>query len=135
MKTKIIAFIFILVLPFSVIADKKRDLVLKMLEVTEAKKNHDVMIKSYIDSFSKDPVMDTDEFKLYFKEALSWDSLIEPIILIYSETYTNEELRAVNSFYGSEIGKSFIKKMPEITTKSSVVIMDNIKKALSHLKK
>jgi len=133
MKTKVIILLLFISCSFSALADEKRHLVLRMLEVTEAKKNHELMIQSYINEFSKNPVMNTDEFKAYFKEALGWESLIEPMTSIYIESYTEEELKAIVGFFESPIGQSFIKKSPAVNQKSTKIIMSNIQKAMSHL--
>ena len=133
MQIKPIIILLILSCSFSAIADEKRGLVLKMLEVTEAKKNHDIVIQTYIERFSENPVMNTDIFRTYFKEAMAWDGLIEPMISIYVESYTEEELRAITKFFGSPIGKSFISKSPEVNQKSTALMMARIQKAMSHL--
>ena len=133
MKIKTIIVLFILSCSISAMAGEKRNLVIKMLEVTEAKKNHELVIQSYVERFSENPVMNTDEFKTYFQEAMAWDELIEPMMSIYVESYTEEELQAIVKFFGSPIGKSFIKKSPEVNQKATAVMMANIQKALSHL--
>lgn len=92
-----------------------------------------MIIESYIQHFSKNPKLNTKDFKNYFNEALSWDSLIEPLIAIYIESYTEKELQAIIDFFGSEVGQSFIKKAPEVNQKSTAIIMASIEKAMAHL--
>lgn len=130
---KYITLLLTLFVSISALADEKRDLVLEMLELTEAKVNHELMINAYIKQFSSNPVMATESFEKYFREGLSWDTLIESMIEIYAESYTAEELKYINKFYSSPIGQSFIKKSPQVTEKSSAVIMKNIQSALKHL--
>jgi len=129
----IIGLILVLGISFSAQAEVKRELVMEMLKVTEAKKNHDLMVQSYIQHFTKNPKFNTEEFKTYFQEAISWDSLIEPMILVYIESYTEKELQAIIDFFGSEVGRSFIKKSPEVMEKSTAIMMANIEKAMVHL--
>ncbi len=136
MKKVIILFAILMASSFSVFAeqgDEKRDLVLEMLEVTEAKKNHELVVESYIANFSSNPSLNNDQFKNYFREAMSWDALIEPMIAIYVESYTVEELQAIVDFFGSPIGQSFVKKSPEVNQKATAVIMNNIQQAMSTL--
>jgi hypothetical protein len=133
MHKVIIGLILIIGFSFNTHAGVKRDLVMEMLEVTEAKKNHDLMVQSYIQHFTKNPKLNTEKFKTYFNEAISWDSLIEPMIVIYIESYTEEELQAIIGFFGSDIGQSFIKKAPEVMQKSTEIMMASIEKAMSHL--
>lgn len=133
MHKVLVGLILVLCFSFSVQAEVKRELVMEMLEVTEAKKNHDLMVQSYINHFTKNPKLNTEEFKTYFNEAISWDSLIEPMILIYIESYTEKELQAIIDFFGSEVGQSFIKKSPEVMEKSTAIMMASIEKAMAHI--
>ncbi|MCE0559424.1 DUF2059 domain-containing protein [Motilimonas sp. E26] len=130
---KKLIIVILLSTSFSAFADEKMDLVLQMLQVTEAKKNHELVIDSYITNFSKNPAMDNDQFKNYFRQAMSWDALIDPMTKIYMESYTTEELQALVDFFGSPIGQSFIKKSPEVNQKSVAVMSENIQKAMSIL--
>ncbi|WP_434341106.1 DUF2059 domain-containing protein [Motilimonas cestriensis] len=130
---KKLIIVILLSTSFSAFADEKMDLVLQMLQVTEAKKNHELVIDSYITNFSKNPAMDNDQFKNYFRQAMSWDALIDPMTKIYMESYTTEELQALVDFFGSPIGQSFIKKSPEVNQKSVAVMSENIQKAMSTL--
>ena len=131
-------FIQVIVLYFifvsHVFADEKIELVLEMLEVTNAKDAHDQIIEGYIKNISQG--MD-DERKVkirdYFYEAMGWEKIIGPMIDIYVESYTVEELKAINKFFSSEIGKSFIAKSPEVNRKSVEMMSANIKKAMSKL--
>ena len=133
MKFRSIIILLILFSSFSAMSGEKRELVLEMLEVTEARKNHETMIQTYLDQFSENPITNTDEFRAYFKEALAWNELLEPTISIYLESYTEEELRAIIQFFESPIGQSFVTKAPEVNKKCTAVMMTNIQKALHHL--
>lgn len=125
--------VLLLTLSTSVTAGEKRELVLEMLKVTEAQKNYELMIDVYINKFSNNPIMATENFEQIFRKAMSWDSLVEPMIIIYEESYTTEELKSINQFFSSPIGKSFVAKSPEVNKKSSAVIMNNIQDALNNL--
>lgn len=130
---KFITVFLSLILSTSVLAGEKRDAVLDLLEITQAKKNHELMIETYIKQFASNPVTSTSNFEKYFREALSWDSIIEPTISIYVDTYTVEELKYINEFYSSPIGQSFIAKSPEVMAKSSAIIVSNVQNAIKHL--
>lgn len=131
MKTIVILLAVILSTP--AFADEKRELILEMLEITQAKKNHELMVDAYVKQFSSNPVMATENFEKYFREAMSWDSIIDPVVEIYEDAYTVEELEYINEFYSSPIGQSFIKKAPQVNEKSSAVMMKNIQSAMQNL--
>jgi len=49
---------------------------------------------------------------------LSWDKMKEQYINLYSETFTEPELKDIIAFYKSPSGQAFIKKQPEIMKRS-----------------
>src|SRR5262245_38110178 len=110
MRVAAVTALLLLLPAYSALADDKRDLVLQLLEVTEAKKNHEITVQSYVEQFSKNPITDTPEFRAYFAEVMSWNGLLEPTIEIYRETYTEEELRGIIEFFRSPVGRSFSRK-------------------------
>jgi hypothetical protein len=135
MRVATVAVLLILLQAYSALADDKRDLVLQLLEVTDAKRIHEITVQSYVAQFSKNATLDTPEFRAYFADVMSWNGLLEPTIEIYRETYTEEELRALIEFFRSPVGKSFVNKMPDVSTKCSAVLMARIQGALHHFKK
>ena len=132
MKHLLILLSFI-IFSSTIFATEKRELVLELLKVTKSQENHEKMIQAYINNFSKNPQTNSEEFKNYFRTSISWDSLYEPTIKIYSESYSVEELMAITQFYKSPIGQSFVKKAPEVNKKTAAVIMGSIRKAMAQL--
>ena len=64
------------------------------------------------------------------KRDMSWDRLKEPTIDIYVRNFTEEEVRGLIDFYGSDIGKSMIRKMPVVMQESMGVSQGMLKEAL-----
>jgi hypothetical protein len=120
-------------IPLSGYCGEKRELILELLDVTQAQENHEVMLTSYEDQFKSNPVMSTPEFRAYFREAMSWEGLVEPTIEIYEKTYTDEEIQGLIDFYKSPIGIAYINKMPEVNKQCSEIMMQRVNKALHHL--
>jgi hypothetical protein len=56
-----------------------------------------------------------------FKQ-LTWESLKTDFIRIYSEVYTEDELKQLADFYKSPIGQKFIDKMPELQAKTMEIV-------------
>ncbi|WP_260703392.1 DUF2059 domain-containing protein [Edaphobacter flagellatus] len=50
--------------------------------------------------------------------AISWDKLKPVILQVYSETYTDDELDGIISFYHSPAGQALIAKSPELMTRT-----------------
>jgi hypothetical protein len=50
-------------------------------------------------------------------EEMSWEKLKDDFISVYTEVFTEEELRGLIDFYKGPLGRKFIEKTPELTTK------------------
>lgn len=133
MKYRGLVLVLSLFFSLSAQGGEKRDLIMKLLDLTHAEENHELMLDSYVTQFESNPVTATEKFEIYFRDALSWDSLLEPTLKIYEELFTVQELEAVVRFYSTEEGISFINKMPILNHKSSEVVMSNINRAMHHL--
>lgn len=56
-----------------------------------------------------------------FKQ-MTWDSLKPDFIRMYSEVYTEDELKQLTAFYNSPIGRKFIEKMPVLEAKMMEIV-------------
>jgi hypothetical protein len=133
MKFRGILLVLVLLIPLPGYCGEKRELILELLEVTQAQENHEIMLTSYEEQFKSNPATSTPEFAAYFREAMSWDGLVEPTIEIYEKTYTDEEILGLINFYKSPIGVAFIKKMPEVNKQCSEIMMQRMNQAMHHL--
>jgi uncharacterized protein len=133
MKFKGIILISVLLIPLSAYCGGKRELIMELLDVTNARDNHEVLLSSYEQQFKSNPVTSTPEFRAYFREAMSWEGLVEPTIEVYEKTYTEEEIQGLISFYKSPIGIAYINKMPELNKQCSEIIMRRMNQAMHHL--
>jgi len=52
------------------------------------------------------------------RDEMSWDRMKEEYITLYSETYTEPELKDMIAFYKTPSGQAFIKKQPEVLRRS-----------------
>ncbi|MBZ0256038.1 DUF2059 domain-containing protein [bacterium] len=59
-----------------------------------------------------------DRLMDFVSDELSWEKIKEDYIVLYVDTYDEDELQGAIDFYESPIGKAFIKKQPEIMLKS-----------------
>ena len=55
--------------------------------------------------------------KKFFTKHLSWAGLKEDLIGIYTDAFTEEELKQIKAFYETPAGKRMAEKMPELTSK------------------
>jgi hypothetical protein len=50
----------------------------------------------------------------FLNENMSYESLKPELIKMYSEAFTSSELREINAFYLTDVGKKSIEKMPKL---------------------
>ena len=50
----------------------------------------------------------------FLNENMSYESLKPELIKMYSEEFTSSELREINAFYSTDVGKKSIEKMPSL---------------------
>ena len=58
-------------------------------------------------------------------EEFSWENVKDDFEKLYAETFTEEELKGLLSFYRSPAGKAYVKKAPELGEKT-ILISQNI---------
>ncbi len=120
-----------------------RESVEKLMELTEASKMVDAMygqVGQMFEGIGAEMGMteaDRPAFDKYMnrvmglmKKEMSWDRLKEPTIDIYVRNFTEEEVRGLIDFYGSDIGRSMIQKMPIVMQESMGISQAMLRDAL-----
>lgn len=79
------------------------------------------MAMSQIPASAKDQAQLTDKLMDLIKSRMSWDSLKPEYERIYMETFNEQELEGIVSFYKSPAGKAMISKMPQLMQKAMAV--------------
>lgn len=57
----------------------------------------------------------------FFQKHMSYDSLKPDMLRIYAETFTGQELKEINAFYSTDVGKKTIAKMPALMTQGAQI--------------
>ena len=55
--------------------------------------------------------------KKFFSKHLSWENLKDDFIKLYTDAFTEPELKDIYAFYQTPSGKKMVAKMPELTGK------------------
>lgn len=122
----------------------------KLLILTEAQKLNDSAIADSDDIIETTlkPVLQLDkmteekkkmtesflnEYKHIVKEEFSWKKMMPDYIRIYRETFTEEELQCLITFYESPTGAIFIRKMPLIMDKTSDIMRQKMASILDRM--
>ncbi|THF58674.1 DUF2059 domain-containing protein [Pseudothauera rhizosphaerae] len=69
----------------------------------------------------------------FFKKHMSYESLKGEMIDIYAEAFTAPELKEINAFYDSEVGKKVVRKLPGVMTRVSMLGATRVQDAIHEL--
>lgn len=89
----------------------KKDMVLRLLEANGAREN---MIRIFSLIISQAPAESREELK----EILKTDEIIERLVPIYDQYYTEDELKDLINFYKSPTGSKHLQLTPKIVDES-----------------
>lgn len=117
-----------------------RESVEKLMELTEASKMVSSMYEQVgmmFEGMAKEMGVTEAEqpaFDRYMKrvaglmqEEMSWEKIKEPTIDIYVRNFSEEEVQGLIEFYGSDVGKSMIRKMPVVMQESMGISQEMLK--------
>lgn len=128
------------------------DSIKKLLVVTDSRKLVDTMI-SQMDEMMKNAmqqalqgqsvtpqqqkVIDDMQSKsmTVIKEELNWESLEPLYVQIYSESFTQDEIDGMLTFYETPAGQALIKKMPTVMQKSTMEMRKRMGTLMQKLQK
>jgi hypothetical protein len=114
--------------------DSKTILAMEYLEVSKTKEVFDMTIETYVNQLSSNnPNVNKKQLRAFFNSYMGWDVLREPTIKIVADTFTEDELKAINNFYKSKHGVAFANKSPALSAAISELIAANLKKAMSKM--
>jgi hypothetical protein len=126
--TKVIAAVLFLCLPLAALGapptgshtKAAEDLFLTMKLETLMTQTVDTMIKAQV---AQNPEMKKVEGVLreFFTKYMGWKTLKPPMIAIYTETFTEAELREINAFYRTPTGQKAITVMPALIQKGAAI--------------
>jgi hypothetical protein len=60
-------------------------------------------------------------------DSVNWDKMKPIMVQVYSETYTDQELDGILTFYRSPAGKAMVAKSPQLMTKTMTLMMEQMK--------
>ena len=69
-----------------------------------------------------------------FERYMSYESLKPEMVHMYTEAYTLEELKEINAFYSSKVGKKTLELMPRLVARSGQIAAAKVEDNLDELK-
>ena len=114
--------------------DGKTTLAIEYLEVSKTKEVFDMTIETYVNRLSSNnPEVNKEQLRTFFNSYMGWDVLREPTIKIVANSFSEDELKAINNFYKSKHGVAYANKSPALSAAVSKLIGANLKKAMSKM--
>jgi uncharacterized protein len=68
-----------------------------------------------------------------FREQLSWSSLEPEYVRVYTEVFTERELRELIAFYETPLGQKMLDKMPVAAARTQAIMMERLQRAMPQL--
>jgi len=110
----------------------------ELLESMDLEKNFSQTIDAMLDlQIQQNPALAQHRgaMKEFFDKYMSWSSLEGDFIKLYAEAFTEQELKELNVFYQSDVGKKSIRLMPEMTRKGGEIGQRRVNENIHELKK
>lgn len=148
MRAKLITAALAAFIAFSAFAGVKEDLSKEMLKLMDMQKMMEQVISQVqqmqMTQMKQLNIPEQDQEKVAefqrklnakLAEAISWDKLEPEYVKLFSEVYTEEELKAIVGFYKTPAGQSMLKKQPLLMQKSMVISQKNIQAAMPEIQR
>jgi len=69
----------------------------------------------------------------FLQKHMSWQSLKPDMLRIYTEAFSASELKEINAFYATDVGKKTIKVMPSLITQGSQLGASRVQNNIAEL--
>lgn len=76
----------------------------------------------------------TDKLFNAMEEQFAWEKVKDDFITIYTETFSEDELRAISAFYKTPAGQTYIQKMPTLLKHSVELSQKKMPEMMKRLK-
>ena len=118
--------------------DSHRHAVERLFELTRMQEKIEASVNNVVTmQLNQDPALREHEalFRDYMERHIGWSGLKEPLIDMYMQTFTLEELNEMNAFYGSPTGKKMVAKLPELIKRRDQFAMQRMQDNIGELQK
>ena len=117
--------------------DSHRQAVEKLFELTRMQHKIETSVDNVVAmQLNQDPAMRQHEalFRDYMERQIGWSGLKEPLIDMYMQALTEQELDDINTFYSSPAGSKLREKLPELIKRRDQLAMQRMQDNIGELK-
>lgn len=121
-------------------ADSKshRDQVEKLFTLTQMEKKIQQSVDSVLQlQLRQNPQLGTQKEIMgkFFEKYIGWQALKEDIAEMYMKTFSEEELKVINSFYITPAGQKVINVVPQLVQQRNQIAMERLQQNIGELQK
>ena len=69
----------------------------------------------------------------FFAEYLAWDKIQPDYVALYTDLYTEDELKGIIEFYQTDVGQKMVEVMPEMAVRSQQIAQEHIQEHAGEL--
>jgi len=142
---KFIIVAFLLIAPFQIqanevgkIQNEKVKLAYTLFETENMKDSYQKMIDNMFKTrIAQNPTLKPveSEIKAFFQKYMGWEAIKYDMAKIYAKYYTASELKELNNFYETPVGKKTAKLMPVLSQEAIKLSESKIQEHLDELQK
>jgi len=113
-----------------------RHAVEKLLELIHMQEKIDASVETVVNlQLQQEPAMreHVDLLRSFLEKQIGWNGMREELITMYQQAFTEEELNAMNSFYGSPVGRKMIQRLPDLIQQRDQLAMQRLREHIGEL--
>ena len=110
----------------------------KLFKLTQMEKKIDESVDSVLQlQLRQNPQLEkhSKEMRNFFTKYIGWDALKVDLAAMYMETFTEDELKAINNFYITPAGQKVINSLPQLVQKRNQLSMQRLQQNIGELQK
>ena len=110
----------------------------KLFKLTQMEKKIDESVDSVLQlQLRQNPQLEkhSKEMRKFFTKYIGWDALKVDLAAMYMETFTEDELKAINNFYITPAGQKVINSLPQLVQKRNQLSMQRLQQNIGELQK
>ena len=118
-------------------SESERQAATELLEMMDTKGTFEASMDAMIEMQTQqapdvaerlEPIM-----RAFFEEHLAWEEIEPDYVALYTDLYTEEELREIAQFYQTDVGRKMVEVMPEMAVRSQQIAQRHIQEHAGEL--
>ena len=108
----------------------------QLLELIQMQQKIDASVATVVNlQLQQEPALSehVELLRAFLEKYIGWSGMREDLIRMYQQTFTEEELKAMNSFYSSSVGRKLIQHLPDLIQQRDRLAMQRLQEHLGEL--